>query len=74
MLEVGPLLVDHLGEELVLQAVPGDGEVDEGGLGLDLGLVVRVGQLGVEDQLEARVEEALLVSHFYAAVRGRVRG
>ena len=67
MLQVGPLLVDHLGEELVLQAVPGHGEVDEGRLGLDLGLVVGVGQLGVEDQLEARVEEALLVSHFNTA-------
>ena len=67
VLEVGPLLVDHLGQQLVLQAVACHGEVDEGGLGLDLGLVVGVGQLGVEDQLEAGVEEALLVPHFDTA-------
>lgn len=67
MLEVGSLLVDHLGQELVLQTVPGHGEVDERGLGLDLRLVVRIGQLGVQDEPEARVEETLLVPDFDAA-------
>ena len=46
-LQVGPLLGHHLGQQLVLQAVPGHGEVDEGGLSLHLRLVVGVGQLGL---------------------------
>lgn len=69
VLEVRPFLVDHLGQQLVLQTIPGHCKIDEGGLGLDLWLVVRIGQLGVQDESEARVEETLLVSDFYAAVR-----
>lgn len=67
-LEVGPLLVHHLGQELVLQTVSGHRKIDEGGLGLNLRLIVRVGQLGVEDEAEARVEEALFVPDFDTAV------
>ena len=43
-------------EHLVLQACPGHGEVDEGELGLQLRLVVRVGQLGVQVQLGNTVQ------------------
>ena len=43
--------------------IPGDGEVDECGLGLHLGLVVRVGQFGLQDQSEGRVVLHLLVTH-----------
>lgn len=74
MLQVGSLQVDHLGQELVLQTVPGYSEVDERGLGLDLWLVVRVSQLSVEDQLELWVEETLLISDLYTTtVRERMR-
>lgn len=69
MLEVGSLLVDHLGQELVLQTVPCHCKIDEGGLGLDLGFVVRIGQLGVQDESEAWMEETLFVPHLYTAVR-----
>lgn len=71
MLKVRPLLVHHLGQELVLQTVSGHCEIDEGGLGLNLGLIVRIGQLGVEDEPEPRVEEALFVPDFDAAGRQR---
>lgn len=71
MLKVRPLLVHHLGQELVLQTVSGHCEIDEGGLGLNLGLIVRIGQLGVEDESEPRVEEALFVPDFDAAGRQR---
>lgn len=73
MLKIRPLLVHHLGQELVLQTVSGHCEIDEGGLGLNLGLIVRIGQLGVEDESEPRVEEALFVPDFDAAVRQRSR-
>lgn len=74
MLEVWPLLIHHLGQQLVLQTIPGHSEVDERGLGLNLWLVVRIGQLGVEDQSEAWVEETLLVPNLYTTVRQRYRG
>lgn len=35
---------------------------------------MRIGQFGVEDESEARVEETLLVSDFYAAVREQYGG
>lgn len=69
MLEVRSLLVDHLGQELVLQAVPCHCKIDQGGLGLDLRFVVRIGQLGVQDESEAWMEETLFVPHLYTAVR-----
>lgn len=74
MLEVRSFLVHHLGQELVLQTIPGHCKIDEGSLGLNLWLVVRIGQLGVEDESETRVEETLLVPNFYTAVRERYRG
>ena len=40
----------------------GDGEVDERGLGLQFRLVVRVGQLGVQVEVEVRVVLDLLVT------------
>lgn len=64
LLQVWPLHADHGGQQLVLQAVPGHGEVDQGGLSLQLGLVVRVGQLGVEDEPEPGVVLTLLVPDF----------
>lgn len=73
MLEVGSLLVDHLGQELVLQSIPGHSKIDKCGLGLNLWLVVRIGQFSVEDQSEARVKETLLVPDFYTTVRVRDR-
>ena len=42
--QVGALLGDDDGEQLVLEALLGDGEVDERRLRLHLGDVVRVGQ------------------------------
>ncbi|TNN78187.1 hypothetical protein EYF80_011692 [Liparis tanakae] len=71
---VRPLLVHHLGQQLVLQTIPGHSEVDERGLGLNLWLVVRIGQFGVEDQSEAWVEETLLVPNLYTTVGQRDRG
>lgn len=57
-----------MGQQLVLQAVSSHSEVDEGGLGLDLWLVVRVGQLGVKNEPEFWVEEALFVPNLYTAM------
>lgn len=69
VLEVRSFLIHHLGQKLILQTIPGHSKIDEGRLGLNLWLVVRIGQLGVQDESEARVEEALLVPHFYTTVR-----
>lgn len=52
LLQVWPLGLDDFRQQLVLEAVARDREVDQGALSLKFGLVVRVGQLGVEDQLE----------------------
>lgn len=70
MLEVWSLLVHHLGQELVLQPISGHCEVNEGGLGLNLRFVVRIGQFGVKNQSEAWMEETLFVSDLYAAAAG----
>ncbi len=69
MFEVGSFLIHHLGQKLVLKTISGHSEIDEGGLGLNFGLVVRIGQFGVEDESEAGVEETLLVSNLYTTVR-----
>lgn len=69
MLEIWSFLVDHLGQKLVLQTISGHCKIDEGGLGLNLRLIVRISQLGVEDESEPRVEETLFVSNFDTAVR-----
>lgn len=72
MLKIGPLLVHHLGQELVLQTIPGHCKIDECCLGLNLRLVVRTSQLGVEDEPETRVEEALFVPNFDTAANQRL--
>ena len=61
-LEVGPLLGHHLGQQLILQPVACDSEVDEGGLGLHLGLVVWVGQFALNHHAELWVVLHLLVA------------
>lgn len=62
LLQVWAFFGHHSGQELVLEAIPGDQEVDEGALGLHLGLVVRVEVLGVQDEAELRVVLHLLVA------------
>ncbi|KAA6427767.1 MAG: hypothetical protein FRX49_02430 [Trebouxia sp. A1-2] len=62
LLKIWTLLVDNKGQQLVLQTTLSDSEVDKGGLSLDLRGVVRVAQLGVEDQSEVLVVLHLLVS------------
>lgn len=62
LLEIRALLRHHGGQELVLEAVPGDQEVDQGALGLHLRLVVGVEVLGVHDQTEFGVVLHLLVA------------
>lgn len=67
MLKVRPLLVDNLSKELVLQPVPGHSKINKGGLGLNLRLIVRLGQFGMKDESKAWMKEALLVAHFDTA-------
>lgn len=64
LLQVWPLHADHSRQQLVLQAIPGHGEVDQGGLSLQLGLVVRISQLGVEDEPELGIVFTFFVSNF----------
>lgn len=54
-LQVGPLLAHQLGQQLLLQAGPGNREVDKGNLDAHLWQVVGVGQWGGHVQLEAGV-------------------
>lgn len=74
MLEVRSFLSHHLGQQLVLQTIPGHSKIDQGGLGLNLRLIVRIGQLGVEDESEARMEETFFVPNFDTAVKEQHRG
>lgn len=69
VLKVGPLLVDHLGQELVLQSISCHSKIDKRSLCLNLWLVVRISQFSVEDQSEAWVEETLLVPDLYTTLR-----
>lgn len=62
LLQVRALFGHHSSQELVLEPVPGDQEVDQGALGLHLGLVVWVEVLGVQDQAELSVVLHLLVA------------
>ena len=64
LLQIGSLHADHRSQQLVLQAFPGHSDVDQGGLSLQLRLVVRVGQLGVKDEPEPGVILTLFVSDF----------
>ena len=52
-------MADHAREQLVLEALLGHGEVDERRLRLHLGDVVRVGQLGLQVELEERAAVGL---------------
>lgn len=63
LLQVRALFGHHSSQELVLEPVPGDQEVDQGALGLHLGLVVWVEVLGVQDQAELGVVLHLLVAN-----------
>lgn len=67
-LQVWPLLVHHLGQKLVLQSVSSNCKIDEGSLGLNLWLIMRIGQFSVEDKSEARVEQTLFVPNFDTTV------
>lgn len=66
LLQVWPLHADHSSQQLVLQAIPGHSEVDQGGLSLQLGLVVRICQLGVQYEPELGIVFTLFVSEFNA--------
>ena len=68
-LEVRSLSGDHLSQQLLLQPVPGHGEVYESGLCLHLRLVVRVGQFGMENHSKRRVVLNLLVTHLDVSVK-----
>ena len=62
-LQIRPLLGHHFSQQLILQTIPGDCEVDESGLSLDLWLVVRVGKLGLDDHAKLGMILHLLVPH-----------
>mmetsp|Transcript_10302 Transcript_10302/g.22116 ORF Transcript_10302/g.22116 Transcript_10302/m.22116 type:complete len:1096 (-) Transcript_10302:3570-6857(-) len=68
LLQVRPLVVHHQRQQLVLQALLSHTEVHEGGLGSNLGLVVRVGQLGLQVQPELGVVLHLCVSNLHDQV------
>ena len=57
----------HFCQKLVLQTVAGDGEVDECGLRLHLGLVVGIGKFCLNDHPEARVVLGFLVPNLDVA-------
>lgn len=62
LLQIWALFGHHGGQELVLEPVPGDQEVDQGALGLHLGLVVGVEVLRVQQQAEVGVVFHLFVA------------
>lgn len=68
LFQIRSLHADHSSQQLVLQTVSGHCEIYERALGLQLGLVMRAGQLGVQDEAESRVVLALLVSDLYVPV------
>lgn len=65
LFQVRPLLVDNQCQELVLQPTLSDSEIDECGLSLNLRRVVRVAQLGVQNELEVLVVLHILVTQLY---------
>lgn len=73
LFQVWSLHADHSSQQLVLQAIPGHREVDQGSLSLQLRLVVRVGQLGMKDEPELGIEFTLLVSNLDKPGTQRVR-
>mmetsp|Transcript_10037 Transcript_10037/g.27401 ORF Transcript_10037/g.27401 Transcript_10037/m.27401 type:complete len:250 (+) Transcript_10037:3448-4197(+) len=74
LLKLRPLLVHNKRQQLVLQTLLRDSEVDERGLCLDLGGVVGVGQLGVQEQAEVLVVLHLLVTHLDIEVAALLEG
>lgn len=73
LLQVWPLGLHDLRQQLVLEPVARHREVDQGALRLQFGLVVRVGQLGVEDQLECVVVFDFPVADFKCSGKGDSR-
>lgn len=65
LLQVRALLVDNQRQKLVLQTTLSDGEVDEGGLSLDLRRIMGVAELGVQDELEVLIVLYILVTQLY---------
>lgn len=63
LFQVRSLHADHRGQQLVLQTVSGYCEIDQSALGLQLRLVMRAGELGVQDEAETGVILALLISY-----------
>mmetsp|Transcript_89174 Transcript_89174/g.141974 ORF Transcript_89174/g.141974 Transcript_89174/m.141974 type:complete len:203 (-) Transcript_89174:539-1147(-) len=72
--QIEPLQLHHQEEQLILQTVFGDGEVDDGAFGLDLRWIVRIGQLRLHEELEAVVEDDLLVSKLHHALVAALDG
>lgn len=64
LLQIWSFHVDHGSQQLVFQAIPGHGEVDQSSLSLQLGLVVRIGQLGMKDEPEPGIVFTLFISNF----------
>ena len=62
--KIWSLLLDDEGKKLVLKTILCDSEVDQCALSLDLWWIMRVRQLGVQEQVEFRVQGKFLVSHF----------
>lgn len=60
-LQVRPLHTDHRSQYLVPHTIPGQGEVNQGALGLQLRLAVGAGKISVEEPSEAGVVLTLLV-------------
>jgi len=61
--QVRSLLLDDERQKLILETALSDSEVDESALGLDLRRIMRVRQLGLQEELEGRRETQLLVTH-----------
>mmetsp|Transcript_30652 Transcript_30652/g.69674 ORF Transcript_30652/g.69674 Transcript_30652/m.69674 type:complete len:931 (-) Transcript_30652:423-3215(-) len=72
--QVGPLQLYHQEQELILQAVLGYGEVDDGALCLYLWRVVGVRQLRLHEELEVGGEDDLLVPKLYHALVAALDG
>ena len=65
--------VDDPAEQLVLQSLHGDGKVDDGGAGRDLGRIGRVGQFGGQVELEALHHVHLFIAHFHLVTRADLK-
>lgn len=63
LLQIRPFGTDHLCQQLGFQTVFCDCEVEEGCLSLQFWLIVRIGQLCVEEETEVLVKFTLFVSN-----------